>query len=607
MLFTYVGFNILRNKSSMAIGELAASVVLVTCSGFLVSNLTGYVTAMWDLVNHGTSAMLVAADRDSDVSPADADKDDIEGAIRDVQVRLHTVFIAEPYDLLQWGSPLQEPCATRRDQILAGDVPTSLWYDFRDWVDGSSGALGTGTDALMGELAECRQHAEFNAEPTWERLGSAILCMGASIAVGLVLTAMAVTMVLGNFVVVMLFGISPFLLMFAALPGSGRRLGWMWLTTLVQAVVVDLGLAFVLSMTLTLMQIVLDVTSPAPDGTGGRPLLERMALLLCLGMLLSVVRSRMLTASQSSAGRFADNMSNVRVGGGGVPWQGPTGSMGVNFHTVGDALERAGRQATLAVAAGTVGGVASTLNSGRLVAAQRMREARMWHNTVKARMLGDQLSLVSDRSYIGSDLSGSASGVMPRGGYPALGPGGPGAGGVPLPVDDDRFAELAEAHPDNLWVKAIEAKETGDQAGFEYYRGMASLHANYQVQANFGGEQRAQEHYEAQAGRLRKKYVQRTDGDPGPGLAVPTPWDVASSGADNLGNPRPDVNGPPIAHLAAAREFGESVRHVPVYPEWAHKKRWLRKSLEEGEMAAQHAAGSAAAGGGPARLRHLTV
>ena len=303
--------------------------------------------------------MLVAADPNSDVSPADADKDDIDGAIRDVQVRLHTVFIAEPYDLLQWGGPLQEPCATRRDQILSGDVPTSLWYDVRDWLDGGSGVLGTGTDALMGELSECRQHAEFNAEPTWERLGSAILCMGASIAVGLVITAMGVTMVLGNFVVVMLFGVSPFLLMFAALPGSGRRLGWMWLTTLVQAVVVDLGLAFVLSMTLTLMQIVLDVTSPAPDGTGGRPLLERMVLLLVLGMLLSVVRSRMLTASQSSAGRFADNMSNVRVGGGGVPWQGPAGSMGVNFHAVGNAVEKYGAGAVV----GTVGAFATRRGS----------------------------------------------------------------------------------------------------------------------------------------------------------------------------------------------------------------------------------------------------
>ena len=52
---------------------------------------------------------------------------------------------------------------------------------------------------------------------------------------------------------------------------------------------------------------------------------------------------------------------------------------------------------------------------------------------------------------------------------------------------------------------------------------------------------------------------------------------------------RPDLDGPPIAHLAAAREFGESVRHVPVYPGWAWRKPYLWGSLVRGQQTAQNA------------------
>jgi hypothetical protein len=593
VLFVYVGFNVLRNRASMALGELVTSVALVACSTFLVGNLAGYVNGMWDLMGHGTAAMLVAADPESTVSPATANKNDIDGAVRRVQGRLHGVFIDEAYDMIQWGGPLKEPCKKRRNEILSGNVDTSWWYDVRDKADFlDTGIFGANDQPyqLMGDLSECEDVANFNATPSSDRLGSAVLCMLASITVGLVLTAMALTMVVGNFVVVILFGVSPFLLLFAALPGSGRRLGWLWLTTLVQAVVVDLGLAFVLSMTLTIMQIVLKVTGPAPDGTGGRPLIERMALILCLGVLLGVVRNKMTSAGSASAGRITDNLTNVRMGGGGVPWQGPTSTRGFDLGVVGSSFESASKRAlsqgAIAIAAGTAAGAALAVTGTGRIVAQRLRERRMWHNTVKARLMGDQISMVSDRSYIGSDLVGSQAGVMPRAGYPATTPGGPGAGGVLNDVTDVDLADLMASHPDNLWVKAARANLIGDQAGYEYYRGMATLHANYPLQAGRGGADLARSHYDAQAQRLRLKYNQRTDGNPGPGIVVERPWDVASSGRDNLGNPRPDPTRPPIAHLAGPREFGESVRHAPVYPAWAYEKRYLRRVLRQGDRAA---------------------
>ena len=68
---------------------------------------------------------------------------------------------------------------------------------------------------------------------------------------------------------------------------------------------------------------------------------ERMALILCLGVLLGVVRNKITSSNAASAGRITDNLTNVRMGGGGVPWQGPTSTRGFDLGVVGSSFESA--------------------------------------------------------------------------------------------------------------------------------------------------------------------------------------------------------------------------------------------------------------------------
>lgn len=600
VLFAYVGFNVLRSKASMALGELVTSVVLVACSVFFVGHLGGYVRAMWDLESSAGAAMLVAANPESDIDPATAGRDDIDRAVFEVQQRLHTVFIAESYDLINWGEPLRGACADQRDKILEDDVDTSAWFDFRDTIDiFDTGLLGTGDNPyqLMADRDGCDVPAAFNAKPTSGRLGSALLCMAASIAVGLVLTAMALTMVVGNFAVVVLFGLAPFLMLLAAFPGAGRRLGWMWLTTLVQAVLVDLGIAFLLSMMLTVMRIVLDVTAANSDGSGGRPLIERMVLVLCLVLVMSAARTRMIAGGQGTAGRIADNLTNVRLGGGGAAWQGPQGTRGFDFGKIGASFETGARRALL------VGTAAVALGAGRLFQ-ERMRERRMWHNTVKARLMGDQLSAVTDRGYIGSDPVGSASGVMVRNGFPdpaglppGVGPGlPPGAGGLGgLPGGGAGELVLADRHgrvigrdeaalgaDANLWQRAIRAYEGGDKAQGMYFQKMAQLHHNYESLHARPGATDPRGRYERQALAVREEYMRAAGVNVAP--EVDTPW--ASPG---LGHTRPDAIAPPIAAPGKSRRFDEVVRQAQVLPSWGWRKPWLWSSMHRGRVVQRQA------------------
>ena len=135
-----------------------------------------------------------------------------------------------------------------------------------------------------------------------------------------------------------------------------------------QAVVAVVGMSFLLSTLLITLKRTLGATADMG-------LIERFFIVVVLIGLMSQARTRLLAGAQSTAGRFADNLTNVRLGGGGAAWQGPMGSMGPNLAAAGDAYSN--------LVQATAVGASRTF-------AQRRREARAWHNTIKARRRGDR-------------------------------------------------------------------------------------------------------------------------------------------------------------------------------------------------------------------------
>jgi hypothetical protein len=479
ILLAYVAFNILRQKAAMALGELVTSVVLVAVSAGLLANLNGYMQGTWKLMDGASAALLVAGQGSgSGLDPAKASKADIERAVRDVQSELHTVFVQQPYDQINWNRDLRNggSCEAARNQALAegphdnDDRPRELMRD-----------------------AGCDELADFNKDPSTSRLGGAFLSMVASAFVSVVLSGMGLTVVATKFVALLLFAVAPFVGLFAVFPGGGRRWGWLWLTTLVQAVVAVVGMSFLLSTLLITLKRTLGATSDMG-------LIERFFIVVVLIGLMSQARTRLLAGAQSTAGRFADNLTNVRLGGGGAAWQGPMGSMGPNLAAAGDAYSNL-VQATAAGASRTF--------------AQRRREARAWHNIIKARRRGDRMAALVHKTYY-SDAPGGSNGPGPRYGYGTLA----GAGGAP-PIGPGGFgpSELGEdAHAERMgyWGgtkdgpapihRANHAEELGWAPEARYWRAIDRARRGY---ANSSDAKR-QKQYDALADKAASRYRKET-------------------------------------------------------------------------------------------------
>ena len=342
------------------------------------------------------------------------------------------------------------------------------------------------------EDASCGAEAEYNKKPSTSRLGGAFLSMVASGFVSVVLSGMGLTVVTTKFVALLLFGVAPFVGLFAAFPAGGRRWGWLWLTTLVQAVVAVVGMSFLLSILLITLKRTLGATS-------SMGLIERFFIVIMLLALMSQARSRLLAGAQSTAGRFADNLTNVRMGGGGAGWQGPAGSLGPNLAAPGDAYSNL----IQASAAGV-----------RRTVAQRRRESRAWHNIVKARRRGDRMAALVHKTYY-SDAPGGSHGPGPRGSYGTLA----GAGSVP-PLGAGPFrSELGEAEHDQRmadWrddktglppiVRANHAEEQGWSPEARYWRAIDRARHGYTKSSK--SDRRAM--YDALADKAASRYRKET-------------------------------------------------------------------------------------------------
>ncbi|HEX6570207.1 MAG TPA: type IV secretion system protein, partial [Acidimicrobiales bacterium] len=372
-LFAWAGFNALRGKLSMAAGEIVVSIVLVGLSTVLIANRDDYMTATWDLMDKASAALLVAGQgKDPAAAP-----DEAGPAVLDVQKQIHGVFVEQTYDYLNWGHPLSGDCATARNQAVvlgpheSDPMPRDLMKD-----------------------AGCDAEADFNAKPTGTRMLGAILAMLASFVVAFVLISVSLTIVIAKFGAMLLFALAPFAALAVIFPAGGRRLAWLWVTTLIQMILAVVGMSFLLSVLLLGLRRLLEETA---DVT----LVERFFIVNLCVLVIAMARRRLLAGSQASAGRLADNLTNVRLGGGGAAWQGPSGSAGANLLNIDRGMRHAGW-------AGAVGAGAALAGTGRIIA-QRRRESRAWHNIITARRRGDRMAGVQHRTYY-SDAPGGSHG-----------------------------------------------------------------------------------------------------------------------------------------------------------------------------------------------------
>ncbi|HEX7196998.1 MAG TPA: type IV secretion system protein [Candidatus Limnocylindria bacterium] len=337
----------LRGRLTMAAGELAISILAAGLAGILLANPAGYMQGTTDTMSRLSGALLATG---TGQPPPDG-ATDAEAVMEPLQAEIHSAFVEEPYDYLNWGGPLSGSCAAARDEILAtgphgaDDEPRSVMAD-----------------------AGCEAQAEFNERPDSNRLFGALLTFGAATLMAVLVGLVALTVVVAQVIAVTLWAVAPFALLAGILPGAGRELAWRWLTALARAVLAVVGMSFVLSILLLTVNALL-------EGSDDVGLVERFALVNMAVVAMYVTRKRILAAGHNLAGSVGQRLATRRAGSDrpATPWLANPAVAGATGFAIGAGLgpDRSSRSSRLASAAGR-----NYLANRRVHRSQRAAEER---------------------------------------------------------------------------------------------------------------------------------------------------------------------------------------------------------------------------------------
>jgi hypothetical protein len=309
-----------RGRIALAGGQLLMTIILLALATVLLANPRGYMQGSSDVMT-GLSNQVLSAAASDDVNEQCDDRlrDGWEGQYpgtsermdashcsnivrMDLQRRLHGLFVEIPYDHINWNGPDKISACDggqeRRDHILSvGPHGTHAWP--RDY-------MRNGEDS-----GDCAALATFNKNPTGDRLLVALVTAVAAFFLGVILGLSALTILLAKFVTALLFAVAPLAALAAIMPGRGRKLAWLWITTAVQAIVVAVAMSALLAVGMLLIVPALETAMEA----GRSPM---TAYLIVLGPLMAMWlgRKKMLSSMKNISEEVADRMARLAPGAG---------------------------------------------------------------------------------------------------------------------------------------------------------------------------------------------------------------------------------------------------------------------------------------------------
>lgn len=289
----YGAIQVFRGRVSRGVGEFALSLLLVAAfATWLLADPQGFLDAAFrvtaQLAGSVATVALPAAPAGCQTRAGSYALPGIEAAVIPLTDQIERSFIAEPYDLLQWGTEVPPPCQAAADAVLAA---------------GAGGDRNQIVSAM--DTPACQGLYAFNREPSTERLGVAVLVLFASAILMLSLAMVAGTVVLAQVVAVALIALMPFAALAAALPGSGRAVMWWWGTAFVRA----LATIVVMSGFLVFLLLAADALLAA---NAGQSLLAQMAVLNLVAILGFSLRRRIARSGKRAAEGTVERLRSPR-------------------------------------------------------------------------------------------------------------------------------------------------------------------------------------------------------------------------------------------------------------------------------------------------------
>jgi hypothetical protein len=233
------GWNIMRARWANGAREIALTFLIAIFGGMVLANPEGYLNGSVEMAQATSGAVLESVDGAMSNQPAqnaDAVRDRLGSVLR-------RSFVAEPYDLINWGESLEGECAAARDEIL----------DSGPWGD----------DDRPREIMRahgCEEQADFNHNPSDERAAASLTVAVASVMITILMVAMALAVFAAQITLVALFSVGSLVWAVALFP-QGRDVLWLWISRLLWAILITFASIFLLSWSAITVTAVLDATT----------------------------------------------------------------------------------------------------------------------------------------------------------------------------------------------------------------------------------------------------------------------------------------------------------------------------------------------------------
>ena len=307
ILIAFAGFMALKGKLAVGGGEILVAVVLAGLATVLMQHKEMYMRELAQNMDLASSDLMLAAvpADERPAIPANAtSKQRIHLSLQPIQARINEEFIETPYAFLNWGKRLTAKCLEVQEGIIA----------VGDWGDD-----GWPTRYMERQGDECKEAAEYNGSAGIGRMFGALMTMIIAFVIVAFLGLAAFTVALAKFLLAVLFAVTPFVVIFAVLPGAGRRLCWAWVGAVVQIVLMAVGMSFMLALMMVSVEQIMD---NIPDDTD---LIERWTIILLLVSTIYFARKKFLTSGQAVATSLADNLTRMSPSAAGYQSNGPVG------------------------------------------------------------------------------------------------------------------------------------------------------------------------------------------------------------------------------------------------------------------------------------------
>ncbi len=230
---------------------------------------------------------------------------DAEQAAKPLTDVLVETFVIQPHQALNYGDVLgpEDPCLQTYKELVRegpwGDAP-----DPRDRL----------TDAGCAELAD------YNAEPSVDRLLGAYLLLGATCVVTLLIVILVCVLLVAILAAGIYVVLCPIALVAALLPGGGRQLLWRWIGGVVKVLLTIVAICLFLAIFAVFVRALMTATSDS------LPLVGRFALIDIAAIGGLIYHRKLLNAGSRASQRLSRRLETARLGGTrGKGWIGPTG------------------------------------------------------------------------------------------------------------------------------------------------------------------------------------------------------------------------------------------------------------------------------------------